>query len=78
MAIKRERPDLRLHGFGVKTTALASSVVRDCLYSADSMAWSYAARREGRDGNSHYEAARFLQKIESQDVQKRDFSFRLY
>lgn len=45
MAVRRERPDLRLHGFGVKETALASSVVRKCLASADSMAWSYAARR---------------------------------
>lgn len=45
-AIKAVRPDLRLHGFGVKTTALAWEEVRDNLESADSMAWSYAARWE--------------------------------
>ena len=43
-AIKKIRPDLRLHGFGVKTTALAWQDVRDNLESADSMAWSFAAR----------------------------------
>ena len=45
-AIKAERPDLRLHGFGIKTTSLLWADVRDNLYSADSMAWSYAARME--------------------------------
>ncbi len=34
--------DLRLHGFGVKSTALRS--LRSTLASADSMAWSIAAR----------------------------------
>jgi hypothetical protein len=43
MAIKNERPDLRLHGFGLKTTALADPLVRSMLWSADSMAWSFAA-----------------------------------
>lgn len=45
-AIKQERPDLKLHGFGIKTTALAWEYVRDNLESADSMAWSFAARKE--------------------------------
>ena len=45
-AIKGERPDLRLHGFGIKTTALSWEEVRDNLESADSMAWSFAARME--------------------------------
>jgi hypothetical protein len=45
-AIKKERPDLRLHGFGIKTTALRWEEVRDNLESADSMAWSFAARME--------------------------------
>jgi len=62
-AIKRERPDLRLHGFGVKTTSLAHEVVRDLLFSADSMAWSFAARWEGRNPNSPAEAAAFDSKI---------------
>jgi hypothetical protein len=39
--IKLIRPDLRLHGFGLKQLALESASVRDCLYSCDSMAWSY-------------------------------------
>ncbi len=61
-AIKRERPDLKLHGFGLKTTALQSQEVRDMLYSADSMAWSFAARKEGRDANDWREAKTFAQK----------------
>lgn len=65
MAIKRERPDLRLHGFGVKTTALASGLVRALLFTADSMAWSLAARREGRNANDWREAAAFAARIET-------------
>ena len=45
-AIKNERPDLKLHGFCIKTTALRWEEVRDNLESADSMAWSFAARME--------------------------------
>jgi hypothetical protein len=70
-AIKTARPDLRLHGFGVKLTALASSLVREALHSADSMAWSYAARRQGRDANSWREAAAFVARIEAQPVARR-------
>ncbi len=62
-AIKAARPDLRLHGFGVKTTALARADVRDLLHSADSMAWSFAARRSGRDANGPAEAIRFEERI---------------
>lgn len=71
LAIKAERPDLRLHGFGVKTIALASSVIRSCLHSADSMAWSYAARKQGRDGNDHTEAQQFITKIDRQRIRRR-------
>lgn len=63
-AIKRERPDLRLHGFGLKTTSLASADIRDLLYSADSMAWSFAARKQGRNANDWKEAAGFVSKID--------------
>lgn len=44
---------LRLHGFGVKTTGLR--VFGDALASADSMAWSFTARREQirLDGCTH-------------------------
>lgn len=62
-AIKRIRPDLRLHGFGVKQTSLLHPGVRSLLYSADSMAWSFAARREGRDQNSVEEAKSFVSRI---------------
>lgn len=62
-AIKAVRPDLKLHGFGAKTTALESVEVRGLLHSADSMAWSYAARRAGRDANDWREAARFVGRV---------------
>lgn len=68
-AIVRKRPDLRLHGFGIKTTALSSGVVRECLHSADSMAWSFAARMQSRDGNSWKEAAAFAKAIETMPYQ---------
>lgn len=71
LAIKEVRPDLRLHGFGVKKTALASSVVRECLHTADSMAWSFAARKEGRDANSWHEAKRYVNELDIQPVQRR-------
>jgi hypothetical protein len=63
-AIKAERPDLRLHGFGIKLTALADPRVRKLLYSADSMAWSFSARKQGRNQNDPQEAVRFSQKVE--------------
>jgi len=58
-AIHGDRPDLRLHGFGCKRTSLLDERVRRRLATADSMAWSYAARFEGRDQNAWIEAARF-------------------
>jgi hypothetical protein len=51
LAIKTQRPDLRLHGFGLKIQALQRPTVRALLHSSDSMAWSYAARME--DGSEH-------------------------
>ena len=62
-AIKAVRPDLRLHGFGLKITALADPRIRALLWSADSMAWSLNARKHGRDGNSWQEAKKFEQRI---------------
>lgn len=75
VAIKDARPDLRLHGFGVKTTALQSSIVRDCLYSADSMAWSYAARKQGRSANDWREAHAFTEAIHHQRIQPRGYQY---
>jgi hypothetical protein len=68
-AILAERPDLRLHGFGVKTTALGEACVRDRLFSADSMAWSFAARRQGEGRNNWRLAKRFADRIAGQAVQ---------
>lgn len=64
LAIKAVRPDLRLHGFGVKITALASPTVRQLLYSADSMAWSLNARKNGRSANDWHDADRFAARVE--------------
>lgn len=68
-AIHDERPDLRLHGFGLKRTALQSGVANSLLYSCDSMAWSYAARKAGRDANGPGEAHRYVEQIERMPVQ---------
>lgn len=73
LAIHRIRPDLRLHGFGVKTTGLGSSIVSSLLETADSMAWSYGARVQGRSGNDWREAEVFRSRIESRQVQKNLF-----
>jgi hypothetical protein len=69
-AIKRARPDLRLHGFGLKTTALSSPLVCELLYTADSMAWSYAARRDGRNQNCWREAHAWTQRITERPKQR--------
>jgi hypothetical protein len=61
--IKRDRPDLLLHGFGLKRTALGSGEIRAHLASADSMAWSFCARKEGRSPNDWREAQRFHDDI---------------
>lgn len=63
-SIQHARRDLRLHGFGIKSAALAWGWIRDALYSADSMAWSYAARREGRGANDYQEAITFARRID--------------
>lgn len=70
LAIKQVRPDLRLHGFGLKTTALADPLVRSMLHTADSMAWSFHARINGRNGNDWREAIRWTRNIASRPVQQ--------
>jgi len=64
-AIAKVRPDLRLHGFGVKVTSLLNSTVRSFLATADSMGWSFAARKQGRNPNSWVEAKQFSDRIAS-------------
>jgi hypothetical protein len=66
--INAVRPDLALHGFGVKYTALEHPGVRALLTTADSMAWSFAARRQGRNANCWREALSFVASIESIDA----------
>jgi hypothetical protein len=63
-AIKSHRPSLRLHGFGLKKTALRWFSVRRYLATADSMAWSFAARKRGADPNDWREARRFAEQID--------------
>lgn len=69
LAIKGERPDLRLHGFGLKSTALSSWIVTELLHTADSMAWSFHARINGRNGNDWREAKSWTDKINRRPMQ---------
>lgn len=69
-AIKNARSDLRLHGFGVKITSLGEAEIRNAFWSCDSMAWSFAARYEGRNGNDWREAKKFADRIENMPVQQ--------
>lgn len=69
LAIHQERPDLRLHGFGLKTTALSSGLVRQLLHTSDSMAWSFHARMNRRNGNDWREAKRWAGRIEQMPIQ---------
>lgn len=69
MAIKAARPDLRLHGFGLKTTALADPYITSMLETADSMAWSFHARINGRNANDWREAKRWTENISTRPMQ---------
>lgn len=62
-SLKDIRPDLQLHGFGLKTTALANLYILSLLHSADSLAWSYRARRNGGNANGLHEALDFVNEI---------------
>jgi hypothetical protein len=62
-AIKEVRPDLKLHGFGLKITALRNKEICDFLETSDSMAWSLAARYAGRNGNDWREAKDYENKV---------------
>lgn len=68
-AILEVRPDLRLHGFGIKKTCLQDSLIRDRLFSADSMAWDFACRWENRNSSDADEAIRYKNRIETMPVQ---------
>lgn len=61
--IHDERPDLRLHGFGLKVTSLSSPIIRSLLWSADSMAWCFAAWKANRNPNDWREGAAWSARI---------------
>lgn len=61
-AIKNKRPDFRLHGFGLKLTALENREVRELLYSSDSMAWSFPSRF-GKGDDSLDTADEYLERV---------------
>lgn len=69
--IKRLRPDLRLHGFGLHRMALHDEEIRGMLESADSMAWSSGERWRGGDANDYDAAERFQEMIETMPLQRR-------
>ena len=62
--IKSVRPDLNLHGFGLKITALTNRSIRRKLKTSDSMSWSYHARMHGLDANGWEPAMEFVNRIE--------------
>jgi hypothetical protein len=68
-AIKNERPDLQLHAFGIKKTALKVEAVNNLIYSCDSMAWSYNARKNNRDANAVEEAVRYANAVANIPIQ---------
>jgi len=67
-AIKSVRPDLHLHGFGLKITALERPTVRELLFSSDSMAWSKAGffevRRGGMSAHDPRRALEYAAEVE--------------
>jgi hypothetical protein len=65
-AVRSERPDLRLHGFGLKISSLVCPEVLKSLYSSDSMAWSFAGRRrgDGSDANRVGAAIAYVRQVE--------------
>lgn len=64
-AINFFRPDLNLHGFGLKVTALEMPEIWKMLYSADSTGWSAAARLEGRNQNDWREAMAYAKRVQT-------------
>jgi len=69
-SIKQVRPDLRLHGFGIKKTCLQDSYIVDRLFSSDSMAWSFNARYTGKKAHDVNHAIKYKNRIESMPIQE--------
>lgn len=73
-SIRLLRPDLRLHGFGLKILALEDAEVRLLLHSTDSMAWSYPRRFQSNPEPEIQMAHQYQQRIHAavtDSVQKR-------
>ena len=68
-SIHQARPDLRLHGLGLKAEMLHLERIHKLLYSADSCAWSFAARYEGRNQNNWKEAVRYMERMQRTGMQ---------
>ena len=63
------RPDLRLHGFGVKTQALKHADISKRFHSTDSMAWSYDGRRQNpQRSNSLTYAQEWTERVNNCEV----------
>lgn len=82
-SIKQVRPDLRLHGFGVKRKSLSSGIVRGLLYSADSQAHSFRQKdddwkwsdRKFSSANNPEAAQQYFENIQRQTRQLSVFEF---
>ena len=72
--IKRIRPDLRLHGFGIKYKSLGYQSISDQFYSTDSMAWSFAARKAGNNSNEFRYALEYARKVTTIAIQSEMFN----
>jgi hypothetical protein len=62
------RPDLRLHGFGLKLTALHRPEIRRLLFSSDSMAWSDAERKAAQELKLQEELGYKLTAAEAREI----------
>lgn len=71
------RPDLQYHGYALKTRSLSSSIIQCILHSADSMSWSYAARRKKRNQNDWREAEAFRDRIQTQPATVRSYQYKM-
>lgn len=73
-SIKLIRPDLKLHGFGLKVIALENPAIRELLHSTDSMAWSYPRRFQPEPEPEIKLAHKYQQRVQAavdDSVQKR-------
>lgn len=78
--IKDSRPDLLLHGFGVKLTSLRNPEVRSLLHTSDSQAWTFLAKRNGSTADDSSWAHAYAEEIEKLivlDAPRDDTSCRL-